>query len=867
MKPVIWSTALFVTFICSPCNVISNRLHSRSLEKPKAERSVCTTQECKELAKVLIESMNQTANPCEDFYEYACGNWAKHNPLPKGEMRWNLLAKAERIVDERLKEMFEEEAKPGEIYASRVAKRALKACLDTDKGEKEGLQPLISTMWRVGGWPLIMEENEWDEKMLMWQNVDDYYALLIGLNSFHDVHIDIDYLDGMKMNLMVKTPHLPYKIYSIYSVEETETDSSDENNDSKEGSQEPGSHERKDPEGSGESDDDDEDRYKVLRRIDSHKIHKRRNNKEHINDRKMKHYMKNSLHKSKRWYSETNNKKNKYEDEDMYFENTYNEKNNEVSEENDEENNNSKNSEDNESDGQDYSSSGDYGDAEDDSEDDADDDADDDTASKEADNSKEEAKKKVEKARKKYAEYMLNVSIALSEARGVPIPKEQLMKDIADLIKFQINIMKYSSRPGEMLNTTLQSFQEKYDSLERTSSSKVNWARKVQDLFSYGGMEIDVENDVAFISGYDYFKNLRNLLDTTPKRTLVNYIHWNFLSRVIKASTKKMRDLYYDWHGTPMDDAKKLKYCIDEIQAQYILGYEYVKRYFSDKILETALDMVADIQKEIEYEVKKASWMNDEVRHILLDKLVYMRTLIGYPDYVSCSLKNLLIYSLRSDPLIVNAFFSPFENAIEITAADFQKPFFDFKQPWYTNYATIGLIMGHEVNHGFDIFGRQTDKNGKVIEWSPEMTEEYEKRAKCFMDQFTKYSVVNNKTANIAIEDYGEQTAPENIADSMGLRVVYKAYQRRLRKCNEPDGVLPGLENLNNEQLFFLSFAYMWCEVADPEQLLKTLIRDSHSPGELRVIGPISNNEDFAKAYDCPLGSPMNPKKKCNLWE
>jgi len=117
------------------------------------------------------------------------------------------------------------------------------------------------------------------------------------------------------------------------------------------------------------------------------------------------------------------------------------------------------------------------------------------------------------------------------------------------------------------------------------------------------------------------------------------------------------------------------------------------------------------------------------------------------------------------------------------------------------------------------------------------------------------------------IKDYGEQTTGDNIADTMGLQAIFKAYQREERESNTSDAVLPGMEDVTNEQLFFLSFASTWCEAIKPNVLMKIAKEDVHSIGRLRVIGSVSNSDDFAKAYNCPAGSPMNPEKKCNIWK
>lgn len=106
----------------------------------------------------------------------------------------------------------------------------------------------------------------------------------------------------------------------------------------------------------------------------------------------------------------------------------------------------------------------------------------------------------------------------------------------------------------------------------------------------------------------------------------------------------------------------------------------------------------------------------------------------------------------------------------------------------------------------------------------------------------------------------------ENIADTLGLETAFKAYRRRQEKYKKPDTVLPGHEELTNDQLFFVSFANSWCGIVESKRALKIAKMDVHSVGRLRVIGSVSNSQDFAKAYNCPVDSAMNPKKKCHIW-
>lgn len=175
------------------------------------------------------------------------------------------------------------------------------------------------------------------------------------------------------------------------------------------------------------------------------------------------------------------------------------------------------------------------------------------------------------------------------------------------------------------------------------------------------------------------------------------------------------------------------------------------------------------------------------------------------------------------------------------------------------NYGAIGAILGHELTHGFDIEGKEYDKKGlRNSWWRPEVTKEYFDRAQCFVRQYDKYNVTATQRVN------GSFTLAENIADNGGIREAFLGYRRyTARHGAEP--ALPGLNQYSHEQLFFLSFANVWCHNSD-SQFDVLQLRDSHSPARFRVIGALSNFPAFAETWSCPAGTPMNPESKCIIW-
>jgi endothelin-converting enzyme len=202
-------------------------------------------------------------------------------------------------------------------------------------------------------------------------------------------------------------------------------------------------------------------------------------------------------------------------------------------------------------------------------------------------------------------------------------------------------------------------------------------------------------------------------------------------------------------------------------------------------------------------------------------------------------------------------------NEIVFPAAILQSPFFDANAPGSLNYGAIGSIVGHEITHGFDNHGRLFDGRGVLVSWwSNHSAEAFDNKAKCFVNQYNDYEVSKGNHVN------GQLTLGENLADNGGLYVAWKAWQRGRSDPNTrlKEFKLPGLLDWTPEQMFFVSYAQNWCANVRPEEALRRLMVDPHAPNEFRVQGPLVNSREFATAYKCPLGSPMNPQQKCQVW-
>ncbi|XP_067118889.1 endothelin-converting enzyme homolog [Centruroides vittatus] len=225
------------------------------------------------------------------------------------------------------------------------------------------------------------------------------------------------------------------------------------------------------------------------------------------------------------------------------------------------------------------------------------------------------------------------------------------------------------------------------------------------------------------------------------------------------------------------------------------------------------------------------------------------------------------IYTQQDD-----SFSLPVSNILQIAATT--QPHYQLQRPVtshlttiiqlkYANFARYGTILAHEITHSLDTKNIRTDSLGNLIinnTWSEELLMEYNKRVQCLVDQYGSYDIEGKKVDS-------NETKGENIADNGGLRHAYFAYKAYLKKYdNEHKDILEDFEMYTPDQMFFISYATMWCDSQTSGELKLSMNFDVHSPKKFRIIGPVSNMKEFSEAFKCGNDKPMNPVNKCILW-
>ncbi|OWA50601.1 Endothelin-converting enzyme 1 [Hypsibius exemplaris] len=419
--------------------------------------------------------------------------------------------------------------------------------------------------------------------------------------------------------------------------------------------------------------------------------------------------------------------------------------------------------------------------------------------------------------------------------------------------------------------------------------------------------EILIRDRQYFDKMYELMGNITNLAEAGQRR-LANYVGWRIIERKLRDLSKPYRNAWneheqrrYGEVTTPETSAAER--CANNIAETFplALGVMYVRDRVPPQLKSKASLMLADLKLGFRELLTEATWMDNATYLHAVSKLDAMLMVVGYPDllaqnasaiddlYKSVEIKPTFFATLqgmsafrdrenlqklrkpnmRVDPLhdpiditTLNAFNREYRNLMVIYAAMLQPPVFDTDRPQYLNFGAVGLVIGHEITHGFDNHGAGFDNDGVLRSWWTDATlQAYKARTKGFVEQYNAFQVPTSEHIN------GELTLNENIADNGGLKAAYRAYFHYYRKLlPRAEPLLPGMPTMTAERLFFLAAAQVWCSKKRPEAERYSLLTESHSPDKFRVLGPMMNMPEFAEAYKCPLGSKMNPAVKRAVW-
>ena len=317
----------------------------------------------------------------------------------------------------------------------------------------------------------------------------------------------------------------------------------------------------------------------------------------------------------------------------------------------------------------------------------------------------------------------------------------------------------------------------------------------------------------------------------------------------------------------------------------FAVGELYVEKHFSPEAKRQVMDMIAQIRSVLRQHLAKLSWMTESTRLAAIKKLDKMEERVGYPDkwwdYQSLSIDrgpyvwNVLRGSAflvkrqldkigkpidRTEwamtPQTVNAYYDPSMNNINIPMGILQSPYFDPKAPLAVNYGGIGVVIGHEITHGFDDQGSKFDAEGNLHNWwTEEDAKQFKAATECISRQYSQFTV------NDTVKVQGDLVVGEATADLGGLILAYRGLQ-----ANNAYAQQAPIQGFNPDQQFFLSFAHIWASNVRPEQALNLILVDPHPPAQYRVNGTLANFPEFSRVYQISEPSPMINQKICKVW-
>uniref|UniRef100_A0A6G1S6H5 Membrane metallo-endopeptidase-like 1 n=1 Tax=Aceria tosichella TaxID=561515 RepID=A0A6G1S6H5_9ACAR len=684
---------------------------------------ICLTPGCVKAANEILKNMDNTVDPCDDFYRYSCGNWVDSQVIPEDKHWLSPFITVQEELDNKLRILIEREPQLNEPPIVEKMRNFYASCMDTDRLETSGNEPLLDVIRKLGGWPMLGESSGWTHES------EESFNWLETLIKFRELGLETNVLFGVTVKMDLKnTRH--------YIIELDE----------------------------------------VTLGMSSHG-----DPLQGINDPIVAAY------------------------------------------------------------------------------------------------------------------YNLMVDSAVMLGANRLEAESQMM----DALSFEILLANYTSSPESRSDLNSRYNKMKQSELSNIAPN-IDWNKYLASVLVDNPLGPD---DEVIVTNPDFFTEFDRLLVEVEPNAIANYMMWRVVLQTAHLLGKNWRErttAYNALFTGQQQEAPRQEQCFTMLKTLLDppLSALYAKNYFQLDSRQRAIEMVDYIKDELTTILKEVDWMDEETRRAAIEKADAIYTQVGYPDellndtiieqfYSGLKLERtnyfnnvLHIQKLSFDKLLerlrepniqydwrnhpraasVSAFYSPQDNSIEIPAGILQDVFFHRDRPNYLNFGAIGSIIGHELTHGFDNLGRQFDKEGNHRDWwGAETDSNFRERAQCFIEQYGNFTVPGTE-----LKVNGVNTLGENIADNGGLKEAFRAYKRWVSRHGvEPK--LPGLK-LNQEQLFFVSTANVWCTKMRPEMQQLLVAIDEHSPSQLRVTGPMSNLKEFSETFNCPAGTPMNPTSKCSLW-
>ena len=404
-------------------------------------------------------------------------------------------------------------------------------------------------------------------------------------------------------------------------------------------------------------------------------------------------------------------------------------------------------------------------------------------------------------------------------------------------------------------------------------------------------------SDHYIVTAPAFFRAEEKLIDEHPLDHWKAYLRWQVIHRSAPYLTKAMVDENFDFFAHTLAGAEeqlpRWRRCVHGADRDLgeALGQAYVDRAFPPESKARTLQMVHSIETALSSDIQSLNWMSPATKQQALVKLKGIEDKIGYPshwrDYSSVKivrgswLNNVSRASSfelerftakigkpvdRSEwtmtPPTINAYYDPQLNTINFPAGILQPPFFDPAKDDAVNYGAIGMVIGHEIIHGFDDQGRKFDAHGNLRDWwTEEDGKQYDERGKCISDEYTQ----EVPEAGEGVKQNGLLTQGEDTADNGGIHLALAALEASLKAQGKTLDD-KGSDGWTYRQRFFLSYANSWCSAVRPQIARLMVTTDPHSLPIFRIDNVVSNMPEFAQAFSCKAGQKMVRANACRVW-
>ncbi len=410
-------------------------------------------------------------------------------------------------------------------------------------------------------------------------------------------------------------------------------------------------------------------------------------------------------------------------------------------------------------------------------------------------------------------------------------------------------------------------------------------------FFNETGIKNSTELNASQVT---FFEGLTKVMKNVPLEDHKEYLTFKLLNSASNYLSDDFVNANFEFYGKALQGKEELQplwkrsLAVVNRSLAEAFGQMYVEKYFPASSKEKMLEMVDNLRTALGERIDALEWMSDETKVKAQEKLGTFIVKIGYPDkwkdYSSLDIRNDSYWAnicranvfahndMMKDegkpvdrtqwgmsPQTVNAYYNPTTNEICFPAAILNPPFFNPDADDAVNYGGIGVVIGHEMTHGFDDQGRNYDKDGNISAWWTEEDErKFNEKAKVLVDQYDNIIVLDTLHAD------GRYTLGENIADQGGLLIAHQAYMNTLKGKETPADI----DGLTHNQRFYLGYANLWAQNVRPQEIIRRTKTDVHSLGKWRVNGALRNIDDFYTAFGIKEGDAMYmaPEERVNIW-